>query len=86
MTAEEWYERAAAEAKAGQPVLILEIHEPCGGVILWQKRTHPRIRICACDDVVPTYTGPADLFARHGLEAVASRVGAAASNTAGRYD
>lgn len=86
MTAEEWLERAAAESRAGQPVLILEIHEPCGGVILWQKRTHPRIRICACDDVVPTYESQADLFTRHGLESIAARVNTAPSQTTGRYD
>lgn len=71
MTAADWYDRAIAEDRAGQPAMFFEIHEACGGVVLGARSQHPRIRVCDCEGVTPTYSSARELIARHGLEEVA---------------
>lgn len=86
MTAEDWLARAGEEDRAGQPTMFFEIHEACGGVILGFRARHPRIRLCECEGVTPTYSSASELLARHGLEEVARWILPPSPNVgAGRY-
>lgn len=86
MTPEEWYDRAVAESRAGQPCMFFELHD-CGGVILSFRTTHPRIRICECESVAPSYDDQDELLERHGLKEVGPRIQPPDRRAgAGRYD
>lgn len=86
MTPEEWYDRAVAESRAGQPCMFFEIHD-CGGVALPLPAKHPGIRICECEGIAPSYQSGRELIERHGLGDVGRWILAADPATgAGRYD